>query len=54
MKISELYIKVQEKLKRELNDVIIIHSSANNNFPFNIYLSIKDNSKFGIKANRIV
>ena len=54
MKISELYKKVQEKSKRELNDVIIIHSFADNNFPFNIYPPNKDNSKFGIKANRIV
>ena len=54
MKISELYKKDQEKSKRELNDVIITHSLADNNFPFNNYPYNKDNSKFDIKANRIV
>ena len=54
MKISELYKKVQEKSKRELNDVIITHSLADNNFPFDICPSNTDNSKFDIKLNRII
>ena len=54
MKISELYKKVQEKSKRELNDSIIIHSLADNDFQFKICPSNSDNSKFGIKVNRIV
>ena len=54
MKISELYKKVQEKSKIESNDVIITHSLADNNFPFNICPSNKDGSKFDIKVNRIV
>ena len=53
MKISELYKKVQEKSKIESNDVIITHSLEDNNFPFNIYPSNKDNSKFDIKVNKI-
>ena len=54
MVISELIKKLQEKSKRELNDVIITHSLADNNFPFNICPPNKDNSKFDIKVDRIV